>query len=221
MLAQPLVDRRERRHAGGVARRELEGLRVAGLGVRPVLALGVDVAQVLVDLRDVRQDRDGFRPARVRRPVAQHHQPGQHHGVRLDEDEGGTPSGPQPGQPDPEDAIPAAEPGSVGVSVKDGELLTEGEVLREEGDVPAAEISLAGHSTREGGAPGHAPEAALQPLEARAGVEERLERLKGRREAADVAAEIMRISLRCRALPEIDPRSADEVLGYDEGGLPQ
>ena len=52
-------------------------------------------------------------------------------------------------------------------------------------------------------------------------LEERLERLKGRREAADVAAEIMRISLRCRALPEIDPRSADEVLGYDEGGLPQ
>ncbi len=52
-------------------------------------------------------------------------------------------------------------------------------------------------------------------------LEERLERLKGRRAATDVVEEIMRISLRCRALPEIDPRSADEVLGYDEGGLPQ
>jgi antitoxin VapB len=52
-------------------------------------------------------------------------------------------------------------------------------------------------------------------------LEERLERLKGRRTTTDVAEEIMRISLRCRALPEIDPRSADEILGYEERGLPQ
>ena len=52
-------------------------------------------------------------------------------------------------------------------------------------------------------------------------LEERLERLKGRHSAADVAGEIMKISLRCRALPERDPRSADEILGYDERGLPQ
>jgi antitoxin VapB len=52
-------------------------------------------------------------------------------------------------------------------------------------------------------------------------LEERLERLKGCRTTTDVAEEIMRISLRCRALPEIDARSADEIPGYEERGLPQ
>ena len=52
-------------------------------------------------------------------------------------------------------------------------------------------------------------------------LEERLERLKGRRMTTNLAEEIMRTSLRCRALPEIDPRSADEILGYEERGLPQ
>ena len=52
-------------------------------------------------------------------------------------------------------------------------------------------------------------------------LEERLERLKGRRAITNVAEEIMRISLRCRALPELDPRSANEILGYEERGLPQ
>ncbi len=52
-------------------------------------------------------------------------------------------------------------------------------------------------------------------------LEERLERLQGRRTTTDIAEEIMKISLRCRALPEKDERSADEILGYDERGLPQ
>lgn len=52
-------------------------------------------------------------------------------------------------------------------------------------------------------------------------LEERLQRLKGRRGARDIAAEIVRISLRCRALPDRDGRSADEILGYDEKGLPR
>jgi antitoxin VapB len=52
-------------------------------------------------------------------------------------------------------------------------------------------------------------------------LEERLERLKGRRTSTDVAEEIMKISLRCRALPDMDPRSVDEILNYDETGLPQ
>ena len=52
-------------------------------------------------------------------------------------------------------------------------------------------------------------------------LEERLERLKGRHTATDVAEEIMKISLRCRALPEKDQRGTDEILGYDERGLPQ
>jgi antitoxin VapB len=52
-------------------------------------------------------------------------------------------------------------------------------------------------------------------------LEERLERLKGRRTTTDVAGEIMKISLRCRALPEMNERSADEILDYDERGIPQ
>ena len=54
------------------------------------------------------------------------------HGVRLDDDEGGTPADPEPGQPDPEDAVAAAEPWTAGPSLKDGNLLPEGEVLRYE-----------------------------------------------------------------------------------------
>jgi antitoxin VapB len=52
-------------------------------------------------------------------------------------------------------------------------------------------------------------------------LEERLIRLKGRRSATEVADEIWKISMRCRALPDIDRRGADEILGYDETGLPQ
>jgi antitoxin VapB len=33
-------------------------------------------------------------------------------------------------------------------------------------------------------------------------------------------AAIMEISRRCAALPELDPRSADEIVGYDENGWP-
>jgi antitoxin VapB len=52
-------------------------------------------------------------------------------------------------------------------------------------------------------------------------LEERLGRLKGNRKPTETAEEIMKISLRCRALPEKDKRSPDEILAYDERGLPQ
>jgi antitoxin VapB len=52
-------------------------------------------------------------------------------------------------------------------------------------------------------------------------LEERLERIKGRRREIDLAGEIMKISRRCSALPDVDQRDADEILGYDERGLPQ
>ena len=35
-----------------------------------------------------------------------------------------------------------------------------------------------------------------------------------------LAAEIMKIGKRCAALPHLDRRSAEEILGYDENGLP-
>ena len=49
-------------------------------------------------------------------------------------------------------------------------------------------------------------------------LEERLERLKGRRSAPDLAATLMAISQRCSSLPDLDTRDADEILGYDEKG---
>ncbi len=52
-------------------------------------------------------------------------------------------------------------------------------------------------------------------------LEERLERLKGRRSPVDTASEIIEISKRCSALPDIDRRSADEILGYDASGAPE
>ncbi len=47
---------------------------------------------------------------------------------------------------------------------------------------------------------------------------ERLERLRGRRTAPDVAEMIMELSHHCAALPEQDARPANEILGYGPGG---
>jgi antitoxin VapB len=49
-------------------------------------------------------------------------------------------------------------------------------------------------------------------------LEERLERLKGRRSAPDLVETLLAISRRCSALPDLDTRSAGEILGYDETG---
>ena len=52
-------------------------------------------------------------------------------------------------------------------------------------------------------------------------LEERLERIRGRRIAADTAAEILKISKRCSQLPDRDARMPDEILGYDGIGVPR
>ena len=49
-------------------------------------------------------------------------------------------------------------------------------------------------------------------------LEERLERLKGRRSAPDLAETLMEISRRSSALPDLDTRTAEEILDYDEKG---
>lgn len=57
-------------------------------------------------------------------------------------------------------------------------------------------------------------------LAIRRALEERLERetrSKGRR----VAVDIRRIQERLASLPVLNPRSADEIIGYDEHGLPR
>jgi antitoxin VapB len=49
---------------------------------------------------------------------------------------------------------------------------------------------------------------------------ERLERIKGSRRAAGLSDEVARIQERIAQLPRLDERSDDEILGYDEHGLP-
>lgn len=49
-------------------------------------------------------------------------------------------------------------------------------------------------------------------------LEERLERLVGRREPQELLETLLEISKRARALPVLDNRSADEILGHDEHG---
>lgn len=51
-------------------------------------------------------------------------------------------------------------------------------------------------------------------------LKERWERIVSRRRRHSLADELDRIAMRCAALPVLDSRSADEILGYDEHGLP-
>ncbi len=49
---------------------------------------------------------------------------------------------------------------------------------------------------------------------------ERLARETGRRRPIPLREELAAIRRRCAALPVVDARPADEILGYDERGLP-
>lgn len=49
-------------------------------------------------------------------------------------------------------------------------------------------------------------------------LEERLLRENGRRSVTSVADELRKISKRCAALPVIDSRTPDEILGYSKSG---
>ncbi|MCD6398081.1 MAG: type II toxin-antitoxin system VapB family antitoxin [Spirochaetaceae bacterium] len=49
-------------------------------------------------------------------------------------------------------------------------------------------------------------------------LEDRLEKLQGRREPKNLLREIQEIGSRCAALPDIDQRSPDEILGYNKNG---
>lgn len=52
-------------------------------------------------------------------------------------------------------------------------------------------------------------------------LEERWERLKARRRARVLSRQVEDILQRVDAMPTQDTRSADEILGYDEHGLPR
>ncbi|MBI4859054.1 MAG: type II toxin-antitoxin system VapB family antitoxin [Candidatus Riflebacteria bacterium] len=47
-------------------------------------------------------------------------------------------------------------------------------------------------------------------------LEERLERIRGKRTSPDLVQDILEISKRCASLPNLDKRSPDEILGYDD-----
>ena len=49
-------------------------------------------------------------------------------------------------------------------------------------------------------------------------LEQALRRSRGRKSAPSVRDAIVEISERCAALPDVDTRSAEEILGYDERG---
>ncbi len=55
----------------------------------------------------------------------------------------------------------------------------------------------------------------------RRAAEERLQRVRHGRGGYSLVAEILEIGKRCAALPDLDRRAADEILGYDEHGLPR
>jgi len=55
----------------------------------------------------------------------------------------------------------------------------------------------------------------------RRAAEERLQRVRRQQSGRSLAAEILEIGKRCAALPDLDARTADELLGYDEYGLPR
>jgi antitoxin VapB len=54
-----------------------------------------------------------------------------------------------------------------------------------------------------------------------AAMREKLQRERRKKEDRDLLiADIMEISRHCASLPVFDSRSSDEILGYDENGLP-
>jgi antitoxin VapB len=54
----------------------------------------------------------------------------------------------------------------------------------------------------------------------RRALEDRLRRLGDEQDKAALLEDLAAIARRLRALRELDPRSAEEIIGYDENGLP-
>jgi antitoxin VapB len=50
---------------------------------------------------------------------------------------------------------------------------------------------------------------------------EQLAREEGRRTAPRTRDQLLEIGRRCAALPDLDTRSPEEILGYDDIGLPR
>ena len=55
----------------------------------------------------------------------------------------------------------------------------------------------------------------------RTALRERLQRVSGRQRTNSVKANLEAVLIRVDALPHLDIRSEDEILGYDEQGIPR
>ena len=53
-----------------------------------------------------------------------------------------------------------------------------------------------------------------------ASLRERLFRKRAERDETDLVEALMEIGRRCASLPVLDDRTPDDILGYDENGLP-
>ena len=51
-------------------------------------------------------------------------------------------------------------------------------------------------------------------------IRDRLDRLRDERSGRSRRERLLDLARRCARLPELDPRSPDEIIGYDENGLP-
>jgi antitoxin VapB len=54
----------------------------------------------------------------------------------------------------------------------------------------------------------------------RKAAEERLQRIRRDKGGRSLADDLMSIGERCAALPDLDDRPAESILGYDEHGIP-
>ena len=52
-------------------------------------------------------------------------------------------------------------------------------------------------------------------------VRERLKRVRTRKRNSALVKELNEIALRCASLPDRDTRSPEDIIGYDEHGLPR
>jgi antitoxin VapB len=50
-------------------------------------------------------------------------------------------------------------------------------------------------------------------------LEQALRRVRGRKTAPSVLEAILEVSERCAALPDLDTRTPEEILGYDQRGV--
>ena len=80
----------------------------------------------------------------------------------------------------------------------------------EPGEQPPATITEAGNDRRDD----RKTQAVTKALR------DRLERIRRQRSGRSLAGELDDIALHCASLPVLDGRRTDEILGYDEDGLP-